>query len=96
MNEQTMNNHPIPDLLTSYLEPGEPQQKIVDDINDAMGWDYISRQSISHWINGVHPPTAKTALTIMQSAPRGGKLWQLFNSILKVLEENQTAKIIAD
>ncbi len=78
----------ISNLLTSYLKEEEPQYQIAVDINDAMGWQYITPMAISYWINNIHLPTIKTARTIRQAAPHGGKLWTLFDAIIKVLEHD--------
>jgi hypothetical protein len=77
----------ISELLTSYLDTDEPQYKIADDINDAMGWQYITPMAISYWINGIHPPTIKTARTIQAAAT--GELRELFDAIIGLLEPVQ-------
>ncbi len=76
----------ISELLTSYLEDDEPQYQIAVDINDAIGWQYITPMMISYWIRDIYRPYVKTARTIRQAAPHGGKLWTLFDAIIKVLE----------
>ena len=79
-------NKPIPDLLTSYLEPGDPQYKIATDINDYFGWQFITPMAVSYWINSTYLPDIKTVKTILRVIPKNTRLWELFDSILKELE----------
>jgi hypothetical protein len=73
----------IPDLISSYLD-SRKQYELADDINEAMGWQFITPMAVSYWVNEVHPPTIKTARTIQSAAT--GQLRELFDAIVNELE----------
>ncbi len=78
----------IPNLLTSYLnetDPPKKQYEIVDEVNEAVGWQYITTATVSYWITGVYLPHIKTARIIYAAAPPG-KLRDLFGAIIEALE----------
>ncbi len=78
----------ISNLLTSYLnetDPPKKQSEFADEINEVIGWHYLTRATISYWVNSVHLPHIKTARVIYAKAPPG-KLRDLFSKIIKVLE----------
>ena len=78
----------IANLLTSYLnetEPSKKQYEIADEVNEVLGWQYLTSMTISYWINSVYQPHIKTARIIYSAAPPG-KLRDLFGEIIKVLE----------
>ena len=78
----------IPNLLTSYLndtQPPKKQSELVDEVNEVMGWQYLTRATVSYWINSVYLPGIKTARVIYAAAPPG-KLRDLFGEIIEALE----------
>ncbi len=78
----------IPNLLTSYLNETKPRKKqyvIADEVNECMGWQYITPMTVSYWINSVYLPDIKTARVVHTAAPPG-KLRDLFGAIIKALE----------
>ncbi|MCK4820531.1 hypothetical protein KA005_32500 [bacterium] len=81
----------IPILLTSYLnetKPPKKQYEIADEVNEYIGWQYITPMAVSYWINNVYLPDIKTARIIRAAAPPG-KLRDLFDAIIKELQTSQ-------
>jgi uncharacterized protein YqcC (DUF446 family) len=76
----------IQEEIINYIGE-DTQTKLATDINEVKGYQYISRMSVSNWVNGIHLPTLKTAIEIRDAAPQDSELWQLFDSIVKELED---------
>ena len=82
----------ISNLLTSYLKDNQLNQyQLADEVNDVVGWQYITPMAVSYWVNNVYRPDIKTARIVQAAAT--GKLRELFGAIISELEN---AKVLAD
>ena len=78
----------ISNLLTSYLQDNELKQyQLADEVNEVIGWQYITPMTVSYWIRSIYLPDIKTARIVQAAAT--GKLRELFNQIIDELETSQ-------
>ena len=78
----------ISNLLTSYLQDNELKQyQLADEVNEVIGWQYITPMTVSYWIRSIYLPDIKTARIVQAAAT--GKLRKLFNQIINELETRQ-------